>query len=643
MVFDLVGELYGLDIFDAREIFKDTSVIRIPQRLNFARGKSIPDVLEGDGQMFLRSLRGKFMVLILLSILATLAVQLITYNISLTRVANTADSKVQQHMLNEVQNGAKNTVDAMISSLTKMYQDNSGVIPEPQLIELIRKILSDSWYGDSGFFFVYQYDGVKLVSPGDRSQEGKNLWDLKDASGRKIVQEFISVAKNGGGFLSYTWLNPKTQQEEEKISYIAPLKLGNIEWAVGTGTYLPVVEAAKKDVRQGIGQIKREVFGFEAICSIVVLLILAMITYFFARSLTTPLMLTVDHLGLIASGEFTQSVPEKFLHRKDEIGKLAQALEQLQANLKPLLSGLRNDAKTLTSNSENLSASSEEIASSSGETAKAIQQVAAGATEQAKHLQEILELIENITSSLEKVYTELGRVKTNSEETSRLADVGKKELDLLITSINTVREAFKVVVEKLTGLSSSVNQVSEILEVINGIAEQTNLLALNAAIEAARAGEAGRGFAVVAEEVRKLAEQSRSSSDNIRKLLNTIGSETNDVVKTSEEVSKQLVTQLANVENTVKSFDDILDSVAAIAPMVKSIYSEMDNTVKAKDVVIDRVQSVSAVSEEASASAEEISAAAEELSASTQEIAASAQQVLEVARQLEEQVERFKI
>ncbi|MGB9804642.1 methyl-accepting chemotaxis protein, partial [Desulfofundulus sp.] len=209
-----------------------------------------------------------------------------------------------------------------------------------------------------------------------------------------------------------------------------------------------------------------------------------------------------------------------------------------------LLSYLRKDAETLAKNSETLSAASEEIAASSGEVARAIQQVAAGASDQAGHLQEIVKLIEDITSSLDKVYTELGHVKTNSEQTSRLADVGKKELDMLVASIKNVRESFQLVVEKLKSLSGSVDQISEILEVINTITDQTNLLALNAAIEAARAGDAGRGFAVVAEEVRKLAEQSRASSDRIRVLLDTITSATSEVVNTSEEVGGQVVAQL---------------------------------------------------------------------------------------------------
>ncbi|MGI9953336.1 methyl-accepting chemotaxis protein [Moorellaceae bacterium AZ2] len=522
-----------------------------------------------------------------------------------------------------------NSVVFVIAAPIRHYATNEitgvliGIVDGAKFSELVGAIT----YGRTGYAFAVDGTG-KIIAHKEvervLSQENFIEQAKSNPSLASLAAVISKMAAGEEGMGTYTF------QGQENIIAYAPLKTTG--WSVA-------VTAPKAEVLERTASLTRAVL----FVSLIIILLALLVTYVMARSITTPLVQAVDHLGVIAGGDFTRPVPDKFLRMKDEIGKLAQAVERLQANIKPLLADLRNDAKTLAGNSEALSASSEEIASSSGEVAKAIQQVAAGAGEQSNHLQEILGLIENITSNLEKVYTELGNVKANSEETSRLADVGKKELDVLIASIEGVREAFKMVVEKLASLSGSVNQIGEILEVINGIAEQTNLLALNAAIEAARAGEAGRGFAVVADEVRKLAEQSRASSDKIRVLLNTISSETNEVVHTSEEVNRQIVAQLESVENTVRSFDDILQSVAAITPMIEATYREVDSTVKAKDVVLDRVQSISAVAEETSASAEEISASAEELSASTQEIAANAQQVLEVAKRLEEQVERFKV
>lgn len=369
----------------------------------------------------------------------------------------------------------------------------------------------------------------------------------------------------------------------------------------------------------------------------------AIIGYIFVRRITTPIKLAVDHLSVIAGGDFTQAVDDKFLRRTDEIGQLTRALDKLQRDLRPLIGGIRSDAKTLSTSSENLSAASQQVASSSTEVAKAIQEVATGASDQAASLQDIVDLIGDITSQLEKVYTELGRVENSGQETSAMAEKGKQELDLLTASIDSVRQTFQQVMEKLANLDKSVGQIGEIMGVITGIADQTNLLALNAAIEAARAGEAGRGFAVVAEEVRKLAEQSRASAEKIKALLNSIGTETGEVVENARVTQEQMTKQIENVKNTVRSFDDILASVAAIAPMVAAAYQEMDKTVKAKDAVLDRVQSVSAVAEETSAASEEIAASSEELTATTEEIAASIQQVLDVAKRLDEQVERFKV
>jgi methyl-accepting chemotaxis protein len=509
------------------------------------------------------------------------------------------------------------------------YQTNeiigilSGIVDGAKFSELVGSVT----YAQTGYAFavdgagkmIAHRDVESVTSQANYLEQAKSDPSLDSLAG--VISKMIAGEEGAG---SYTF------EGVDKLCAYAPI--GTTGWSVA-------VTAPRDEVLARAGGLKRSMLLISAI----VIFAAVMLVVLFMRSMTAGITAAAAHLGVIAEGDFTRTVPERHLRLRDEVGKMARAVDEMQNRMKALLSGIKEDAKTLAQSSETLGAASEEIAASSGEVAKAIQQVAAGASDQSGHLQDILRLAEDMASSLERVRAELEKVRANSEESSKLADVGKKELDLLVNSIRAVRESFNTVTERLSALSGSVNQIGEILEVINGIADQTNLLALNAAIEAARAGEAGRGFAVVADEVRKLAEQSRASSDKIRDLLTSIGSETSEVVRTSNDTGQQVASQLEKAEKTIKAFDNILQAVAAIVPMIEATYREVDATVKAKDTVLDRVQSVSAVAEEAAASSQEISASAEELSASTEEIASGAQEIMRVARRLEEQAERFKV
>ncbi|MGO0123356.1 methyl-accepting chemotaxis protein [Desulfothermobacter acidiphilus] len=492
-----------------------------------------------------------------------------------TNVSTTVISKVDQ------------TAVLPIAAPIRSYQTGeiAGVLLAALDAEKFNAFVSSINYGRTGYGFMLDGAG-KIVAHKDRKlvlEQANFIEKAKtDSSLASLAAVQSRMARGEEGVGLYTY------QGEKKYLGFAPIKTAG--WSIGIN--VPTGEVLEKTAG-----LTRAVILLSAL---VIGLVLALV-WFFARNITAGIAATAKHLGLLAEGDFTAEVPEKYLQAQDEIGKMAQALKTLQAKMRPLLSQLRSDVQTLTASSEALSATSEEIASSSGEVAKATQQAA---------------------SSLEQINTGLAQAKASSEGTARLAQAGKQELDELIASIRKVREAFGTVAKKLESLKNSVGQAGNILEVINEIADQTNLLALNAAIEAARAGEAGRGFAVVAEEVRKLAEQSRASSDKIRELLRHINEETGAVVTTSEDVGRQMASQLENVEHTISSFDEILGAVGGMAPMIEATYRE---------------------AEAISASAEEISASAEELSASTEEIAAGAQQVLEVAKRVEGQVARFKV
>jgi len=362
-----------------------------------------------------------------------------------------------------------------------------------------------------------------------------------------------------------------------------------------------------------------------------------------SRDIIKPIRILDNDLISVSELDLTVEVSDKLIKRNDEIGKMFKCLNTMVHNLRSFTANLSNGALSLHDESQRLSAVSEEMVASSEEVASRIDEVSNGAMEQTDSINKILSIVEELSNSIEGVYGQVCKVREEVISAEDKARHGKDDLDRLIESIENIKSAFNLVVDKVQNLNKSVANISSIADAIKSISEQTNLLALNAAIESARAGEAGRGFAVVADEIRKLAEESKKSTNEIIETISSIQEDTNEVIVTSGNVSKYIENQTESIENTFSSFEGIIDSVDNITPLIDAAFENVNDMIRYKDETSSKITSINQKALENASAAQEINASTEELASSSEEVASSAQKLAEMATDLKNIASKFKI
>lgn len=493
--------------------------------------------------------------------------------------------------------------------------------------------------------------GYSLLSekyPGEWKLEGDKLY-----KGDKIINgdtDFVDIVKKDTGnlatiFLGDTRISTNVLQADgtraigTKVSdKVANVVLKSGQAYVGEATilnnlyeakYIPIKDGTGKVVGIWFVGVNKASINNNIISlmlkilaiNIVILILSIILVVVFVNSLKKNINTISTSLNSVAKGNLGGTCIVK---TKDEFGEIAEYVNAMILNLKEIVQKLQGSSKMVDSSSSNLLSISSEMSSVSENIANSIQEVAGGTGNQASDMMSITSLLNSFGDEIELIAQKISNVNQSTGYINTMASESNEGMESLISSIKKVKDAFDDFTTRFNVLGVNLNKVNEISDYIKGISEQTNLLALNAAIEAARAGEAGRGFSVVADEIRKLAEQSKESSESINQLINTISDENRIIASSTDIMKSEISNQVTVINSATDSFRGILVAVSDVIPKIVEVNDSVSTINKDKNIIIDKIESSSAIAEEISASAQEIAAASEQLSASSQEVASTA-------------------
>lgn len=370
-----------------------------------------------------------------------------------------------------------------------------------------------------------------------------------------------------------------------------------------------------------------------------IIVLLGVISLVLRRWVTKPLGLMEKAMERVGQGDFTAEIGYQ---SKDEIGVASAQFSIMTENIRRLIRGTVSSFHSVTSASDNVMNNVEGLLSASREVTKAVEEIAQGAMETATGVNERLTAGQDLGMSIQKISGRLSEAKGISEEMVSSNKLGRGKIVSLQDVFSKTVENTSEVAKNVEALSRSSKSIENILGTIKGIADQTNLLALNASIEAARAGEAGRGFAVVADEIRKLAEQSAGSAEEINNIILNIVSVVSVTTKTVEETQHSVDSAKGSLQQTVVVFDEVDQNVQSLESILTTFIEETKNMDALKSELILSLESMAAVSEEAAASTEEISASSEEQYASITEIGQEMEALNQEISKIQSELKKLK-